>query len=58
MATNEVSCWNCANEYSADSAACPQCNAVNANVDLLKAIEQLGVSFPGVFKGHVTEPAD
>jgi ribosomal protein L40E len=33
-------CWRCNSEYPIDLYACPQCNAINGNVDLEGALKQ------------------
>jgi hypothetical protein len=39
---NNTSCWDCSSVYPMNMAKCPSCGAINANTDLICAIEQLG----------------
>lgn len=51
-------CWNCSREYASTEKTCPSCGSVNANLDLLTAIEQAGGYCHGLFPPHDRERAD
>ena len=39
---NNTLCWDCSSVYPMSMDKCPSCGAINANTDLLGAIDQSG----------------
>ena len=54
---NQTLCWQCSGEYTSTETKCPACQATNANLDLLAAIEQAGGYCHGLFPPHDWESA-
>jgi hypothetical protein len=34
-------CWNCSTDYAIEEHHCPECEAINPNVDLQAAMDQM-----------------